>query len=93
MARTEALAVIQAALPSLDDQHVDVMLAMVKSWSGSSVFDVLPEGEKAKIDRALDRLDRGESVPSDTVFANLAAKLKAAPGQSVFLTSRGPEPV
>ena len=78
MNRTEALAVIQATLPSLDDQHVDVMLAMVKSWTGASVFDTLPQGEKAKIDCALDRLDRGDSVPSDTVFANLAAKLKTA---------------
>ena len=78
MTRTEALAVIQATLPSLDDDHVDVMLAMVKSWSGASVFDTLPGGEKAKIDRALDRLDQGQSVSSDIVFANLAAKLKAA---------------
>ena len=38
----------------------------------------LSEAERAEIDAAIARLDRGEGVPMDELKTRLAAKLKAA---------------
>jgi hypothetical protein len=78
MNRTDATNLINAALPILTDERVDTLLAMLQAWTAPSVFDGLPLAERATIDRALDRLDAGHSVPAETVFADLAAKLKDA---------------
>jgi hypothetical protein len=83
MNRTEATTLINATLPILTDERMDTLLAMLQAWTGPSVFDRLPPAERAHIDRALDRLDAGQLVPAETVFADLAARLKAAnPGPS-----------
>lgn len=78
MTRAETIATIIRALPSLDDERIDTLAAMLQCWSGGSIFETLPEAEQRKVDDALARLDRGEGIPAETVFQNLDAKLKAA---------------
>jgi hypothetical protein len=43
-----------------------------------SVYSTLSPDEKAAIDPALDRLDRGEGIPGEDVFARLDARIAAA---------------
>jgi predicted transcriptional regulator len=43
-----------------------------------SAYSTLSPVEKAAIDAALDRLDRGEGLPNEKVFARLDARIAAA---------------
>ena len=76
MTKTETISLIQATLPSLPEDRVDIVAAMLKTWSEPSVYDRLPQHERDKIETALDRLDGGQSVSAETVFSDLAAKLQ-----------------
>ena len=78
MSRTEAIALIQAMLPSLDDARVSAVAEIVTSWKAPSVYASLPDFHKARIDAALDRLDHGNGISSEKVFSALAARLKTA---------------
>lgn len=78
MTRADALSIISKTLPSLDDERVEFVAEMIKSWSEPSVFVRLPVAERAKIDAALDRLDNGQTVAAEAVFDRIAAKLKDA---------------
>lgn len=78
MTRTETIAEIQATLPTLADEHVDQLYALLLAWAQPILFDTLSDAEKAEIDAALDRLDAGQSIPAETVFATFARKLNAA---------------
>jgi hypothetical protein len=78
MTRTEALARIRDALSRLPDERVEVLADLACAWTKPSVYSILPDAEKAEIDAALDRLDRGEGVPIAEVKARLEAKLKDA---------------
>lgn len=78
MTRTEALKIITSRLSSADDERLEMVASMLEDWPDPSIYERLPESEKEKIERALDRLDRGQSVPSDEVFALLESKIKTA---------------
>ena len=56
------------------------MLAkMAEAWSRKpTVYETLSDADKAEIDAALDRLDRGEGVPWETVKADMEAKIVAS---------------
>lgn len=75
MTRSEALAVIQSTLPTLDKDRLTAVAELVQGWLMPTVYETLPTAEKASIDAALDRLDAGNSVPADAVFARVAARL------------------
>ena len=76
MTKTETISLIQATLPSLPEDRVDIVAAMLKTWSEPSVYERLSQHERDKIEAALDRLDGGQSVSAETVFSDLAAKLQ-----------------
>ncbi len=78
MTRTEAIDRIKAKLDELPDERIEVLAELTEAWSKPTVYSTLSDAEKAEIDAALDRLDRGEGVPLETVKARLDAKLKAA---------------
>ena len=78
MTRTEAIAILTATLPALTDAQLFEILEEARLRAAPSVYSTLSDEHRARIDSALDRLDQGRSVPSQTVFASLAAKLKAA---------------
>ena len=79
MTRTEAIAIIAATLPALDDERLAVMAELARSWTGPTVYSTLSSEERAKIDAALDRLDQGQGISAATVFGRLAQKLKPSP--------------
>lgn len=78
MTRTEAIDLIKAKLDELPAERVEMLAEMAKAWSEPTVYSTLSDAEKAEIDDALDRLDRGEGVPWEDVKTRLDAKLKAA---------------
>ena len=78
MTRTEAMTIISATLPTLDDEHLASMAELAKWWAGPSVYSTLSGSHRAQIDEALVRLDAGQKLPAETVFSDIAAKLKAA---------------
>lgn len=78
MTRTEAIDLIKAKLDELPAERVEMLAEMAKAWSEPTVYSTLSDAEKAEIDDALDRLDRGEGVPWEDVKTRLDAKLKPA---------------
>jgi len=78
MTRTEAIDLIKAKLDQLPAERIEMLAEMAQAWTEPTVYSTLSDAEKAKIDDALDRLDRGEGVPWEDVKARLDAKLKAA---------------
>ena len=78
MTRTEAIDLIQAKLPTLADERVEVLAELALAWGEPCVYESLPDIEKAAIETALDELDRGEGIPWNTVKHDLEAKLKKA---------------
>lgn len=78
MTRTEAIDLIKAKLDELPAERVEMLAETAKAWSEPTVYSALSDAEKAKIDDALDRLDRGEGVPWEDVKTRLDAKLKPA---------------
>jgi hypothetical protein len=61
-----------------DDTFENFLAAAAQAIRKNTVYSTLSAEEKAKIDDALDRLDRGEGIPYSDVKARLDAKLKAA---------------
>ena len=76
MTRSEAIDLIQAKLPTLADERVEVLAELARAWGGSCVYESLPDTEKAAIETALDELDRREGIPWNAVRLDLDAKLK-----------------
>jgi hypothetical protein len=78
MTRLEAIAQIAANAEQLSDQQLEGLAALTAALVGPSVYSTLPESEKAALDAALDRLDRGEGIPGEEVFARLDGRIAAA---------------
>ena len=80
MTRAQAISTVEAELPSLSDERIELLAAVVKAWSNPTVWSTLSPGERAKVDEALASLDRGEGIQLEDVEAELNALL-AAHGQ------------
>jgi hypothetical protein len=78
MTRSEAIARIAANAEQLNDEQLEGLAALTSALVGPSVYSALPEAEKAALDAALDRLDRGEGIPGEEVFARIDARIAAA---------------
>lgn len=78
MTRTQAMATVQATIDKLSGERVQLLADMVQSWTEPTVFSTLPATEHAKLDAAIDSIERGEGIPWDAVKADLDARLKAA---------------
>ena len=78
MTRSEAIAQIAANAERLNDEQLEGLAAFTSALVLPSVYSTLSPGEKAVIDAALDRLDRGEGIPGEEVFARLDARIAAA---------------
>ena len=78
MTRSEAIAQIAAAAAKLNHEQLEGLAAFTATLVGPSVYSTLSLAEKAELDAALDRLDRGEGVPGEEVFARLDARIAAA---------------
>ncbi len=78
MNRTETIEMITARLEALTDEQLAAIADMARAAAARPVYATLSDREKAEIEAALDRLDRGEGVPIENVRAKLDAKLRAA---------------
>jgi hypothetical protein len=78
MTRSEAIAQIAANAEQLNDEQLEGLAALTAALIGPSVYSRLSAGEKAALDAALDRLDRGEGIPGEEVFARIDARIAAA---------------
>jgi hypothetical protein len=78
MTRSEAIAQIAANAQKLNDEQLEGLAAFTSALVLPSVYSTLSPVEKAAIDAALDRLDRGEGLPGEEVFARLDARIAAA---------------
>jgi hypothetical protein len=76
MNRIDRIAPLIDALP--DDVFEDFVDAAAHAAGDTTVYAKLSDGERAKIDAAIARLDAGEGFAYDAVAARIAAKLKAA---------------
>lgn len=75
MTRAQAIDLIKAQLDALPDERVEVLAELAQAWSEPTVYSTLSDAEKALINAALDRLDRGEGVLWEDVKARLNARL------------------
>jgi hypothetical protein len=78
MTRSEAIARIAANAEKLNDEQLEGLAAFTSALVLPSVYSTLSPAERAAIDAALDRLDRGEGIPGEEVFARLDAHIAAA---------------
>ena len=78
MTRSEAIAKIAANAEQLNDEQLEELAAFTTALVRPSVYSTLSPVEKAMIDAALDRLDRGEGMPGEEVFDRLDARIAAA---------------
>jgi hypothetical protein len=78
MTRSEAIARIAANAEQLNDEQLEGLAALTAALVGPSVYSELSAEEKAALDAALDRLDRGEGIPGEDVFARIDARIAAA---------------
>jgi predicted transcriptional regulator len=78
MTRSEAIAQIAANAEQLNDEQLEGLAALTAALVGPSVHSKLSAVEKAALDAALDRLDRGEGIPGEEVFARIDARIAAA---------------
>ena len=82
MTRSEAMAQIAANAEKLDDDQLEGLAAFTAALVGPSIYSALSPVDKAALEAALDRLDRGEGVPGDEVFARLDARIASARARS-----------
>jgi hypothetical protein len=78
MTRVEAIAQIAANADKLNDDQLEALLALTSTLVRPSVYSTLLPADKAALDAALDRLDCGEGIPGEDVFARLDARIAAA---------------
>jgi hypothetical protein len=78
MTRSEAIAQIAANADKLNDEQLEGLAAFTAALVCPSVYSTLPPAEKAALDAALDRLDRGEGIPGEDVFLRLDTRIAAA---------------
>jgi hypothetical protein len=78
MTRSEAIAQIAANAEKLNDDQLEGLAAFTTALVRPSVYSTLSPAEKTALDAALDRLDRGEGIPGEEVFARLDARIAAA---------------
>jgi hypothetical protein len=78
MTRSEAIAQIAANAQQLNDEQLEGLAAFTAALVGPNVYSTLSAAEKAALDAALDRLDRGEGMPGEEVFARIDARIAAA---------------
>ena len=78
MTRAEAIAQIAANAEKLNDDQLEGLAALTESLVQPSIYSTLPPADKATLDAALDRLDRGEGRPGEEVFERLDARIAAA---------------
>jgi len=78
MTRAEAIAQIAANAEKLDDEQLEGLAALTEALLAPSVFSTLSPADRAALDAALDRLDRGGGIPGEEVFARLDARIAAA---------------
>jgi hypothetical protein len=78
MTRSEAIARIAANAEQLNDEQLEGLAAFTAALVGPSVYSALSDTEKAALEAALDRLDRGEGIPGEEVFARIDARIAAA---------------
>jgi hypothetical protein len=75
MTRIERIAPL---LEALSDEEFEQLLSAASYVVGDrTIYHTLPPGEKAEIDSAIARLDRGEGVEIQELNARLRAKLNA----------------
>jgi hypothetical protein len=77
MTRSDAIAKIAANAEKLSDEQLEGLAAFTAALVEPSVYSTLSAAERAVLDAALDRLDRGEGIPGDDVFARLDARIAA----------------
>ena len=78
MTRAEAIAQIAANAEKLNDAQLEGLAALTSSLVQPSVYSTLSPDDKAALDAALDRLDRGESIPGEEVFGRLEGRIAEA---------------
>lgn len=78
MTRDQAIDLIKSKLATLPDDRVEALAELAQAYAEPTVYSTLSETETARIDAALDRLDRGEGVPWQDVKARIDAMFKAA---------------
>lgn len=78
MTRAETLAKIASNAEKLSDEQLEGLAEFTTALVQPSVYSALSPADKAAIDAALDRLDRGEGMPGEEVFARLDARIAAA---------------
>jgi len=78
MTRAEAIAQIVANTEKLNDDQLEGIAAFTSALVQPSIFSTLSPADRTALDAALDRLDRGEGIPGEEVFARLDARIAAA---------------
>jgi hypothetical protein len=78
MTRAETIAQIAANAERLDDEQLAGIAALTEALLRPTVFSTLSHEDRAVLDAALDRLDGGEGLPGEQVFARLDGRIAAA---------------
>jgi ABC-type phosphate/phosphonate transport system permease subunit len=75
MTRSEAIAQMAANAEKRNDEQRAGLAAFTATRVRRCVYSTLPPAEKAVLDAALDRLDRGEGIPGEDVFHRLDGRI------------------
>lgn len=78
MTRSEAIPQIAANAEKLNDEQLEGLAAFTTALVRPTVYSTLPPEEKALIDAALDRLNRGEGIPGEETFSRLDERIAKA---------------
>ena len=77
MTRSDAISTLESDIRTLSDERLGVLAEIVRSWARPSVYSTLSPAERAKLEGAVDSLDRGEGIALETVDAELELLLKS----------------